>query len=365
MIPTRWPGSRVYPRVCGGACDTNRLRAGCRGLSPRVRGSLGSRGDGRRRRGSIPACAGEPAPLVESGLERRVYPRVCGGAVHEAILGGSRRGLSPRVRGSRRHDRAGHQHRGSIPACAGEPFGHAAEVALERVYPRVCGGARWPSGTRRAPAGLSPRVRGSHCPLVAALRLVGSIPACAGEPLRPRGASTIRRVYPRVCGGAEKGQIEKAVGPGLSPRVRGSPGQTHQHDYLVGSIPACAGEPCSASSTPRPRRVYPRVCGGAPPNQSLIFLRMGLSPRVRGSPRSAPCRSQAPGSIPACAGEPALRRVAGFVARVYPRVCGGAILVDDREGSRRGLSPRVRGSRYIHRATNLGSGSIPACAGEP
>ena len=50
-------------------------------LSPRVRGNPGVRLPGGSKRGSIPACAGEPARWGPSSCRRGVYPRVCGGTV--------------------------------------------------------------------------------------------------------------------------------------------------------------------------------------------------------------------------------------------------------------------------------------------
>ena len=72
--------------------------------------------------------------------------------------------------------------RGSIPACAGEPFATSAPVAFMKVYPRVCGGA----ACDRPPLGTSPMV------------------------------------YPRVCGGALFTFPFSLSVCGLSPRVRGS-----------------------------------------------------------------------------------------------------------------------------------------------
>ena len=91
------------------------------GLSPRVRGSRRHRLIGSRLKGPIPACAGEPAatPLSESG--RRAYPRVCGGAVETEHNPAHGLGLSPRVRGSLRSGMLLGGERGPIPACAGEP----------------------------------------------------------------------------------------------------------------------------------------------------------------------------------------------------------------------------------------------------
>ena len=69
--------------------------------------------------------------------------------------------------------------------------------------------------------------------------------------------------------------------------------------------------------------VYPRVCGGTSSIRRLILRYMGLSPRVRGNrPRSSQL-AWASRSIPACAGEPAEKKVDCMVREVYPRVCGG------------------------------------------
>jgi len=115
---------------------------------------------------------------------------------------------------------------------------------------------------------------------------------------------------------------------------------------LSGSIPACAGEPMSGCSSPRRQRVYPRVCGGAPEPTPVTVIGGGLSPRVRGSHGADVVLHLVVGSIPACAGEPlpGVREIG--VVRVYPRVCGGADIREIAEMQAQGLSPRVRGSRW-------------------
>ena len=51
-------------------------------------------------------------------------------------------------------------------------------------------------------------------------------------------------------------------------------------------------------------KVYPRVCGGTEAMLRLMMGVSGLSPRVRGNPSRTVASVFAPGSIPACAGEP-------------------------------------------------------------
>ena len=69
----------VYPRVCGGTALRRPLSAASYGLSPRVRGNPARQPKVVGRKGSIPACAGEPPVRASRSCDRRVYPRVCGG----------------------------------------------------------------------------------------------------------------------------------------------------------------------------------------------------------------------------------------------------------------------------------------------
>ena len=52
-----------------------------------------------------------------------------------------------------------------------------------QVYPRVCGGTPTMSYVRDYVHGLSPRVRGNRINELEHINAIGSIPACAGEPL--------------------------------------------------------------------------------------------------------------------------------------------------------------------------------------
>ena len=171
------------------------------GLSPRVRGNR--RGESRRRRRlrSIPACAGEPEGSGHCGCNLRVYPRVCGGTTGITFVDGYQGGLSPRVRGNPWWVQQTTGWRGSIPACAGEPAFADESIAGVRVYPRVCGGTSLASPGTATRRGLSPRVRGNLSPFKCPAGSLRSIPACAGEPSITSPSHVVRAVYPRVCGG--------------------------------------------------------------------------------------------------------------------------------------------------------------------
>ena len=91
----------------------------------------------------------------------------------------------------------------------------------------------------------------------------------------------------------------------------------------------------------------------------------GLSPRVRGNQSDAPLHRRGLRSTPACAGEPSLSLRDNGLTAVYPRVCGGTAWRLSLTTCLRGLSPRVRGNRLLHRLNSPIHRSIPACAGEP
>ena len=207
-----------------------------RGLSPRMRGNPSSTWSSStlRRRGSIPAHAGEPAvpPMRRRscGCLPWVYPRACGGTL--AALLRSPTGVYPRACGGTEPFRTLSTYRGSIPAHAGEPLDGRSRPGTPST-------------------GLSPRMRGNPV-----------------DGIRPvRGF----RVYPRACGGTyEQAGPTRFGDKGLSPRMRGNlgvarrkrgvfNGGTRPEAEFHGSIPAHAGEP------------------------SMPDGRTGLSPRMRGN----------------------------------------------------------------------------------
>ena len=218
--------------------------------------------------------------------------------------------------------------------------------------------------TSRA-VGLSPRVRGNHVGAARLGGIVGSIPACAGEPSRQSAQPPTVRVYPRVCGGTVRAGRPAAGDGGLSPRVRGNRRGWSRRRGGAGSIPACAGEPPPISTSPRTRAVYPRVCGGTAGWDVVMESAMGLSPRVRGNPVVGLTFTARIGSIPACAGEPAQLAPHAADVGVYPRVCGGTRERPSARSPGNGLSPRVRGNPLWGFLIPPIQRSIPACAGEP
>ena len=173
------------------------------------------------------------------------------------------------------------------------------------------------------------------------------------------------RVYPRPCGGTVKLFCRAFVRLGLSPPVRGN----HPFLYLwalrFGSIPARAGEPTLIGLEIDNFKVYPRPCGGTIRIVNLLICLKGLSPPVRGNPFKWRSGSAPTRSIPARAGEPSPPPPHLDTTWVYPRPCGGTTLSDLVTGQTSGLSPPVRGNLPAGIGSIRLPRSIPARAGEP
>ena len=152
---------------------------------------------------------------------------------------------------------------------------------------------------------------------------------------------------------------------GLSPRVRGNPKSAAPCSSLTGSIPACTGEPPSPTKKPWICTVYPRVYGGTGTGPVDRIEEEGLSPRVRGNHRFGFAIRRYQGSIPACTGEPWKEVLLLLGREVYPRVYGGTRDRRDTCSAGSGLSPRVRGNPGLDFSGDAATRSIPACTGEP
>ena len=203
----------VYPRVCGGTVSTAPSDPpDCERVYPRV-------------------CGGTTRTTGPARSSRvRVYPRVCGGTRGRWPTAHHGTGLSPRVRGNLAR--------------------HRRDAGSNRSSPRVCGGTICRSECSAFAWGLSPRVRGNQSRRYL-IRRAEQTPVyprvCGGTRLVwSSWGPSVTGVYPRVCGGtrAWTRSRQPIADVGLSPRVRGNPGEA----VLALDHPDTV--------------VYPRVCGG-------------------------------------------------------------------------------------------------------
>ena len=152
---------KVYPRVCGGTRVGWRNLNDEWGLSPCVRGNPDRSSPNALSVRSIPVCAGEPRTSTGWYPRGMVYPRVCGGTARAWRARPNPCGLSPCVRGNPGLQLPLRRRRRSIPVCAGEPPSMSWSITSSAVYPRVCGGTQSMKSRTFQTRGLSPCVRGN------------------------------------------------------------------------------------------------------------------------------------------------------------------------------------------------------------
>ena len=160
-----------------------------------------------------------------------------------------------------------------------------------------------------------------------------------------------------MCGGTGVKMPSGWFTPGLSPRVRGNPTARCTPAPAPGSIPACAGEPRFGRRRRRPAGVYPRVCGGTNGLPPLTMLAQGLSPRVRGNHKAGRRRQRRPRSIPACAGNPSSGATAQGRMGSIPACAGEPSRIMANASAVR-VYPRVCGGTAANRTSGVKSAGL-------
>ncbi len=192
-------------------------------------------------------------------------------------------GLSPLARGNLDRRRDSHRRRGPIPARAGQPLPASLRPGLLRAYPRSRGATASCSPSRAACKGLSPLARGNRaCPRFALL-LGGPIPARAGQPGSSPGPACWRRAYPRSRGATRVLCICQSIHHGLSPLARGNRNHGRSVMAATGPIPARAGQPHRSASRHHGSGAYPRSRGATSIACASAVRQRGLSPLARGN----------------------------------------------------------------------------------
>ena len=167
-------------------------------------------------------------------------------------------------------------------------------------------------------------------------------PAGAGNSASPPRTSTSGPVHPRGCGEQELGFLPNYVKIGSSPRVRGTPDHRTAQRRAHRFIPAGAGN--RASGTVRAR------------------LHGGSSPRVRGTGllhEKAVLRHR---FIPAGAGNRETGASRKSPESVHPRGCGEQCGFHENDSCEPGSSPRVRGTGGVRDDHHVLPRFIPAGA---
>ena len=233
------------------------------------------------------------------------------------------------------------------------------------AYPRSRGGTCSTSACTPGVSGLSPLTRGNQQGRAAHIFKDGPIPAHAGEPRTGEVGHRPTGAYPRSRGGTDPSGAAMTRQTGLSPLTRGNPCTSRPGRGRRGPIPAHAGEPKRRELAGAFFGAYPRSRGGTIAARNGTYLAGGLSPLTRGNQTIWSMLMSYLGPIPAHAGEPISARCLSIRLRAYPRSRGGTAQALGSSGAVTGLSPLTRGNHFKVGACLFGRGPIPAHAGEP
>ena len=151
--------------------------------------------------------------------------------------------------------------------------------------------------------------------------------------------------------------------PGSSPRMRGTLDSLDSLSLDMGIIPAHAGNTRQHNQSMLDLWDHPRACGEHRKNIQTSDTPTGSSPRMRGTPEFIHSRMFILGIIPAHAGNTFDDSQVKSDFGDHPRACGEHATVTTVPGSTLGSSPRMRGTRVLNIGRVLTTGIIPAHAG--
>ena len=125
-----WP--RDHPRACGEHYAATSPTLASAGSSPRLRGTHRHEAAAEEHRGIIPALAGNTASIRSTRSRCGDHPRACGEHVVAEIINPTASGSSPRLRGTQERERVKRLEEGIIPALAGNTADRIRGSAVRR-----------------------------------------------------------------------------------------------------------------------------------------------------------------------------------------------------------------------------------------
>ncbi len=150
---------------------------------------------------------------------------------------------------------------------------------------------------------------------------------------------------------------------GSSPRMRGTLPGNQRRVRILGIIPADAGNTLESRRENGRQGDHPRGCGEHTAHRRLKNSSRGSSPRMRGTPQVLLSVSLGQRIIPADAGNTCRWRRTGRCTSDHPRGCGEHQLAANRSAGLRGSSPRMRGTPDVVAISEVLDRIIPADAG--
>ena len=330
-----------------------------------MRGTLRHRIQGHAETGIIPAHAGNTSVIASFRFPGGDHPRACGEHPYERPLVIADLGSSPRMRGTR----------------------HRRRVRSLRAvdHPRACGEHGIDGEQQAVAAWIIPAHAGNTSVGVSRSVIIRDHPrACGEHQINLPVVNTQPWIIPAHAGNTIPFPLSSSRNCGSSPRMRGTLYCRPLACRVGGIIPAHAGNTVLLARKICSPWDHPRACGEHLRTFMNLLLRLGSSPRMRGTLPLRSFRVLPMGIIPAHAGNTAVRKDEGGavrwiipahagntclapasprLTRDHPRACGEhkktMRLITLQEGS----SPRMRGTLFPSSSQVVCFGIIPAHAG--
>ena len=194
-----------------------------------------------------------------------------------------RRGSSPHARGTQRHEERKQPQVGIIPACAGNTKSLCRKQARQQDHPRMRGEHVEYGHRQNVGQGSSPHARGTRPYRNGTDKVVGIIPACAGNTPSSGNARGLPRDHPRMRGEHDYRVHARIRGQGSSPHARGTLPHRLELERERGIIPACAGNTPCHRRTRDSSRDHPRMRGEHAKRHNPYCWEVGSSPHARGT----------------------------------------------------------------------------------
>ena len=231
----------------------------------------------------IPASAGNTPHAADHDDRRAAHPRERGEHGFSWLGESSDAGSSPRARGTHHEPGRPLRHHRLIPASAGNTAAQLIRRVSLSAHPRERGEHWWQFPLRSRRAGSSPRARGTRQHLGPEVDRDRLIPASAGNTRSRSRYDLLITAHPRERG--EHGHPH-APGPddtGSSPRARGTRDPAVQGFSGRRLIPASAGNTSGHRYPAARTTAHPRERGEHARLKASARLRLGSSPRARGT----------------------------------------------------------------------------------
>ena len=222
---------------------------------------------------------------------------------------------------------------GLIPARAGNTLYPTSYVLAYWAHPRSRGEHGFSSTEISVSAGSSPLARGTLHVWLGSLQGLGLIPARAGNTVWKLANAWSVWAHPRSRGEHGEPGNEEQEEKGSSPLARGTPELDAVFSRMVGLIPARAGNTCFLCLDRTANRAHPRSRGEHTYPFCVTFGSPGSSPLARGTRWHLSDQVERDGLIPARAGNTSTTKTRRSITRAHPRsrgehrerICGASV----------------------------------------